>query len=180
MSRFLLVLVIVISAVTSAPAQTSAGYKLTEYSFNNGGDPLKGSFSASSSYRVRLDAIGSAAVHLGLSSSAYRLDGGFVAAFPPPGEVLNQRWTSDSTMVWDAEKSVGSYDIYRDLLSSLPGTFGICFQSGITTETASDPATPHPGDGWFYLVTARNSLTEEGTKGFLSNGMERSNLLPCP
>ena len=30
------------------------------------------------------------------------------------------------------------------------------------------------------LVTARNRLTEEGTKGFTSAGAQRSNPAPCP
>ena len=32
----------------------------------------------------------------------------------------------------------------------------------------------------FYLVTARNRLGEEGTKGYRSPGIERPNDAPCP
>ncbi len=167
-------------ACGSALAQSSASYKLTQFSFDYGGDPNNGGFAASSGYHVKLDAIGGAAITAGLSSSGYHLDGGFVASYPPPGEVRNQIWTDSSTLAWDPEKSVGSYSVYRDLLSALPGTFGACLQSSLITETASDAANPPVGTGWFYLVTARNALAEEGTKGYKSNGVERTNLLPCP
>jgi hypothetical protein len=41
-------------------------------------------------------------------------------------------------------------------------------------------AVPDPGQGFFYLVTARNRLAEEGTKGSTSAGVPRSNAFPCP
>ncbi len=116
----------------------------------------------------------------GVSSPGYHLDGGFVASYPPPGEVRNQAWTGSSTIVWDPEKSVGSYSVYRDLLSTLPGNFGTCLQSSLITEFASDASNPPVGIGWFYLITARNVLAEEGTKGYRSNGSERTNPAPCP
>ena len=65
-------------------------------------------------------------------------------------------------------------------MSTLPGSFGTCVQSSVATETASDAANPPLGAGWFYLITARNVLTEEGTKGYRSNGIERTNPAPCP
>ena len=102
------------------------------------------------------------------------------ALCPPPGEVRNQIWTDATTMVWDHEPSLGTYNLYRDLIGALPGGFGACFQSGIATESATDAALPAVGDGWFYIVTARNNLGQEGTKGFQSNGAERSNPAPCP
>ena len=83
-------------------------------------------------------------------------------------------------MEWDPEKSVGAYSLYRDLVSTLPGGFGTCFQSGISNEGWSTAEAPPVGRAWFYLVTARNRLGEEGTKGFMSNGTERSNPSPCP
>jgi hypothetical protein len=164
----------------SAFAQASAGYKVTESTFNNGGDPSNGSFAASSGYHVRLDALGGVTADRGLSSPGYHADGGFVAGFPPPVEVLNLKWTSSSTMVWDPEKSVGSYALYRGLVSTLPGGFGTCLQSNLISETANDPAIPPFGAAWFYLVTARNALAEEGTKGHRSDGLERPNPAPCP
>ena len=163
-----------------AAAQTSASYKLKEFSFNDGGRPAGGSVAASASYRIKLDAIGDAVTQAGLSSASQRMDGGFVSDYPPPGEIRNERWTSKTSMAWDPERSVGAYEVYRDLLSTLPGAFGSCFQSSLTAEAATDAASPAAGTAWFYLVTARNRLGEEGTKGFRTGGAERANPSPCP
>ncbi|PYT33187.1 MAG: hypothetical protein DMF52_16120 [Acidobacteria bacterium] len=43
---------------------------------------------------------------------------------------------------------------------------------------ASDPTIPP--QGFFYLITSRNRLDEEGIKGHASSGVERANPLPCP
>ena len=180
MKRIACLALTLLSAAALALAQTSASYRLAESSFDFGGDPVNGAFAASSSYHVRLDALGGTAIATGLSSASYRADGGFVASYPPPGEVLGQNWTSNTTMACDPEGSVGSYGLYRDLVSTLPGGFGSCLQSPIATETATDSADPPVGAAWFYLVTARNTLLEEGTKGYESNGTERSNPSPCP
>jgi hypothetical protein len=174
-------LAIVLSATgTIVLAQTSASYKLTESTLNDGGRPANGSIASSASYRIRLDAVGSAVGMTGLSSASQHMDGGFVADYPPPGEVSNERWTSKTALSWDPEKSVGAYEVYRDLLSALPGSFGTCFQSALSSEAATDAANPAVGTAWFYLVTARNRLGEEGTLGFRSSGAERSNTSPCP
>jgi hypothetical protein len=84
------------------------------------------------------------------------------------------------TLSWDPERSVGDYDVYRDLLSSLPGNFGACLEHDVPAQTAVDVGIPGVGTGYFYLVTAENRLDEEGTKGFRSNGSERLNPAPCP
>ncbi len=173
-------LVLLAAGVGIGRGQTSASYRLTEAVLNAGGDPNGVSFAASGSYRIRLDAIGQAVVLPGAGSATFHLDAGFVADYPPPTEVGNLRWTDSATLVWDPEKSTGEYELYRDLISTLPGGFGTCFQAGIAGETWSDAATPAVGSGWFYLVTARNLLAEEGTKGFQSSGAERTNPSPCP
>ena len=173
-------LLVVFAMNGAAMAQTSASYKLGEFTFNNGGDPANGSFAASASYRVKLDAIGDAAAAAGLSSASQRMDAGFVSDYPPPGEVQNARWTTKTTLTWDPDKSIGSYDVYRELVSTLPGNFGACSQSAVPSETATDGANPAAGTGWFYLVTAKNRIGEEGTKGFRSSGAERPNPSPCP
>jgi len=174
-------LAIAISAMsTVAMAQTSASYKLTEFTLNGGGRPANGSIASSASYRIKLDAIGDTVAATGLSSASHHLDDGFVSAYPPPGEVRNERWTGKTVLSWDPEGSVGTYEVYRDLMSSLPGSFGACFQSPLLSETATDVTSPASGTAWFYLVTARNRLGEEGTKGLRSSGIERSNASPCP
>jgi hypothetical protein len=176
-----IILSIAVSAMgTDALAQTSASYKLVESTFNNGGHPANGSSATSASYRIKLAAVGDAVTTTGLSSTSHRMDAGFVSPYPPPGEIRNERWTSKSTLSWDSEMSVGSYQLYRDLLTTLPGGFGACLQSSLPAEAATDAAIPAVGTAWFYLVTARNRLGEEGTKGFRSSGAERPNVSPCP
>jgi hypothetical protein len=166
----------------TAVAQTSASYKLKEYTFNNGGHPANGSFASSTSYRIKLDAIGDAIVSgSAMSSASNRMEGGFVGDYPPPGEVKGDLFTNKTTLTWSPEKSVGTYDVYRALVSTLPGlAYGACLQNGITTETATDTVTPSVGQGYFYLITARNRLGEIGTKGYASSGTERANAAPCP
>jgi hypothetical protein len=165
-----------------ALAQQSPSYKLQESTFNNGGDPAGGAFASSAGYRIKLDALGGGVLGTGLSSGSFRMDGGFVAAYPPPTEVLALRFDppGKSSLSWNPERSAGSYNLYRAGVSTLPGTFGACFQSGIAGASATDAAVPAAGAGTFYLVTVRNRLAEEGTKGYRSNGVERTNAAPCP
>lgn len=167
---------------TLAQGQQSTSYKLKESVLNNGGDPLAGSFASSTSYRIKLDALGEGVVGPNLSSVSFRLDSGFAAAYPPPAEVLGLRFSPPgaSSLAWDPERSAGSYNVYRAAVSSLPGTFGACFQNGIGGASTVDSASPSSGAAYFYLVTARNRLSEEGTKGYRSSGVERSNNAPCP
>jgi hypothetical protein len=180
MKSILCLVAALIAAVGTAAAQSSASYKLTEFAFNAGGDPMGGSFAASASYRIKLDAIGDGLIGAGLSSTSFKLGAGFVDDYPPPGEVRNVHWSDATTLLWDPEPSVGSYDLYRDFFSTLPGSFGSCFQASIGSETWTDGTNPAIGTGWFYLVTAKNRLYEEGTKGFQSNNSERGNPAPCP
>ena len=58
--------------------------------------------------------------------------------------------------------------------------YGACEQYGLTGNSATDNAAVPAGDGYFYLVTAENRLDEEGTKGFDSAQVERTNDAPCP
>jgi hypothetical protein len=177
--RTILVTAVLLASAASAQAQTSASYKLQESVLNSGGHPAQGSVLSSASYHVRLDAIGDGA--LGLASASFHVDGGFVDAYPPPGEVLQQIFSSSTTQAWSPERSVGRYEVYRDSLTALSGGgTGACFTSGLSAESASDTSDPAVGQGWFYLVTARNRLGEEGTKGFRSDGSERPNPAACP
>jgi hypothetical protein len=168
-------------AVSPVLAQTSASYKLTEAILNSGGDPSQGATLTSASHHIKLDAIGDSAIGVGLGSANFHMDAGFVDVYPPPGEVLGITFASDKkTIRWNPERSIGSYDLYRDLTSTLPGNYGACLQSLITDNTWTDAATPPTGKSWFYLATAKNRLTEEGTKGKRSSGTERQNPTPCP
>lgn len=166
-----------------AAAQESANFKLAEHVFNAAGHPEAGVVLTSASYRIKLDSIGENLVRTGLSSASYRMDIGFGSRYRPPGEVLNLGFLADgTTLVWDAERSVGVYNLYRDLMSALSGgATGDCEQSDLTEETTTDPdPLPAAGDGYFYLVTAENRLAEEGSKGPGSGGDERPNPDPCP
>ncbi len=174
---------VVLAALGLAPpalAQQSANFKLTEWTINAGGDPVNGNSAASASWKVRLDAIGDGVLGVGQASASVHLDSGFVDVYAPPGEVQNQRFTNASTMSWDPEKSIGVYEAYRGLISTLPGGFGSCYQSSLAGTTASDAGNPPLGDAWFYLVTAKNRIGEEGTKGNQTGGAARGNPSPCP
>lgn len=143
-----------------------------------GGHPLQGTRMSSASYRISLDALGDVS---GVRSSAsFRLEGGFVSRYAPPGEVKHLGFTTKSHLVWDGERSVGTYNVYRAVLTSLPGTFGGCLAAGVAPPAFDDLAIPGPGTGLAYLVTAENRLREEGTKGTSSNGVRRLNAPACP
>jgi hypothetical protein len=164
-----------------AAAQESASYRLAEHVFNAGGHPEGGVILTSTGFRMTLDALGESVVGSGLESASYRMDGSFCSAYPPPGEVLGLRFTDRETLVWEAERSVGTYNLYRDLLSALSGLgYGTCREDAIAGETASDPDEPAADAGYFYLVTAENRIFEEGTKGRDSGGTERPNPVSCP
>ena len=172
--RVALVVLTGLLATAGTASQESPGYRLTEHVFNAGGHPEGGTALTSTSYRVTLDAVGESIAGSGLQSTSYRADSGFGSAHPPPGEVLNLRFIDDQTLVWDPEKSVGVYVLYRDVLSSLSGLgYGVCRQQALANETATDNDPVPVADGFFYLVTAESRLGEEGTKGTDGGGMER-------
>lgn len=154
-----------------AVAQESASYKLAEHTFNAGGNPSDGIVLASASYRITLDAIGDSVVGVRLGSSSFRIDGGFVGSFPPPGEVHYLRFIDKDWLSWDLASSAAGYNLYRN---------SECLWPGVSTPPAPDADTPSPGLQYFYLVTAENLLSEEGTTGFDSAGYERANDNPCP
>ncbi len=161
-------------------AQTSASFKLEEHTFNAGGNPDGGVILTSASFQISRDAIGDAVAATGLTSASFQLDTGFPTGYPPPGEVNNLLFTDATTLVWDAEGSIGSYNLYRDLLSNLSGLgYGGCEEEDLTDETTTDNDAAPAGDGYFYLVTSENKLTEEGTKGFNSTPTERTGTA-CP
>jgi hypothetical protein len=174
LERGLLPLVLLLLVASAARAQEGPSYNLEEHVLNAGGNPAQGTSLSSANYAISVDAIGDALVARGLSSSSYRLDAGFVTAYPPPGEVWNLRLLDASTLRWDPEPSAGTYRLYRGLASELPGLgYGDCERQGLTTTTTSD-ADPAPvGEAFFYLVTVANRLEDEGTKGHATGGDER-------
>jgi len=176
LTRLLLVAV----ALTPVTAQVGANYKIEEHTFNAGGRPEGGATASSANYNISLDAIGDGVVGRGLSGASFGMDGGFVSAYPPPGEVQGLVFDSPQLFSWAAERSVGTYNVYKDSTGALPGGYGVCFDFGITGTSAQDLSDPLSGNGWFYLVTARNRLAEEGIKGTSHDGTLRGNLSPCP
>jgi hypothetical protein len=170
-------------AVAAIPcrAQASASFKLSETTLNAGGNPIQGSVLSAAHYRIRLDAIGDPIARSGLASGSFRVDAGFVARYPPPGEVSGLSFANRTTLTWEPERSVGRYQLYRGPLAALPGgVYGSCLLGEIGETSAIDAAAPASGQGFFYLTTARNRLREEGTKGQDSSGAERGNTAACP
>ena len=178
--RVVLAILLILLSTPLLFAQQSASFRLDEHVVNLGGRPDDGVTASSASFRMSLDSLGEAAVRMGLSSSSFRMDGSFGSAYPPPGEVLGLRFSDTTTLVWDPEKSVGVYDVYRDALAALSGGgYGTCWQQDLVGTTTTDPDVPGSGGGYFYLVTAENRLGEEGTKGSDSGGGPRGGAV-CP
>jgi hypothetical protein len=169
---------LVLLAAVGAKAQTSTNYQNKEHVVNSGGNPAP--TLTSTNYKVTLSSIGDGLLATSMSSSSYQMSGGFDEAYPPPGEVLNLRFTSKTDFGWNPEPSVGTYNVYRGLVSGLASGYGSCIQSNLTTPSTSDGTTPAAGQCFFYLVTAKNRLGEEGTLGKNSAGTPRPNASPCP
>jgi hypothetical protein len=173
-------MILVALAVFPVFAQSSASYRLEEHVVNAGGHPLNGTVMASASYRVTLDSIGDALAGPEMNSASYGMGVGFGSAYPPPGETHGLLFSDHDTLIWDAERSAGTYNLYRALMSDLFGAgYGECFAPGLPATTGTDTGTPPASDGWFYLVTAENRLGEEGTKGWDSSATEREGNV-CP
>jgi len=175
-----LLLVFLIVGPLPAAAQESLNFKLQEFVFDAGGHPADGTILSSASFRVTLDAIGEGTAATTMSGSSFQVEGGLVPAYPPPDEVQDIRFSGKDMFCWAPERSGGAYNVYRDPTGVLPGNFGTCSQLDLATECATDSNAPPAGEAWFYLATAENRIGEEGTKGYRSSGVERSNLAPCP
>ena len=171
------ILLAALASTGAAMAQSSADFEIKAQAFNQGGQPAA---VASADFEIRLGSMGSSLAALSLGSASFGVDSGFGLSFPPPGEVTGVLFADRETMDWTPERSTGAYNLYRSLLSSITPGFGDCEQSNLPGETATDADLPAAGTGFFYLVTAENLLAEEGTKGFQSSSVERTNAAPCP
>ena len=161
-------------------AQQSTSFSLEEHVFNAGGHPQAGIEPASASHRLTLGSIGEPFWLRRSVGSTMLLDGGFVATYLPPGEIQDLRFTDPTTLVWDVHPAAGRYNVYRDSLAALSSLgYGACVQTNLSVPTASEALPLLPGSGYFFLVTVENRLFEEGTKGFDSNGVERTGTV-CP
>jgi hypothetical protein len=107
----------------------------------------------------------------------------------PPAEVTNARLEPDrSTLNWDPipDAVPGTlYDVVRGITRELPvghGPAEACVAQGVSSTTASDPASPSTGDSFWYLVRGRHSC---GTGSYGFEGVRGSPAAPrltaaCP
>ena len=176
MKRFL-ALLCALAAVPLA-AQQSPSFSITESTFNSGGHPLAGNVPSSPAFQLSLGAVGDAVSAAAVSSAGFTVSSGFVEWFGPPGEVRNLRFPDAFALAWDPDGSVGDYALYRGTVTvPFDSGFGSCQQPPppLGSAEAVVAAVPAPGTAFFYLVTARNRLGEESTKG---DG--RANPAACP
>jgi len=172
---------LILALAAAAFGQQSASYTQNEHVLNEGGRPEGGTIATSASYQATIDSIGEGLYPAVLSSSSFQVSGGFVAAYPPPQEIYPLYFQDSQTLAWQPDPSVGAYQLYRGDLATIANlTYGGCFDGGLAAATDTDAAVPAPGQAYYYLVTAANTLTEEGTKGYDSVGAERANASPCP
>ena len=86
-------------------------------------------------------------------------------------------------MQWDAVPDAVSYRVYRGDLAALDcGFAGDCrldLDPDPTDLTSTDSSSPTPGSAFFYLVTAVDVESNEGTLG-VSNCGVRASGVPCP
>ena len=105
---------------------------------------------------------------------------GFMSGFLPPSEVTGLLFTDSQTLTWNADPDAVRYNLYRDAIGALSGLgFGDCYQSDLPGVSTTDTAPVTTGNGFFYLVTSRNRVREDGTKGLQSNGTMRTGTA-CP
>ncbi len=174
------VLILIVLSATWVTAQQSPTYKLEEHAFNSGGEPGGDNQMISKSFKITLASIAEPASAIYLSSAGFRMDVGFDPIFPAPGEVAGLGFTNKTDMTWSVEHSAGTYNLYRQVLSSfVTGTALDCLQKGYVTPSAQDLDPAPTADGFAYLVTVRNRLREEGTTGQASTGLPRATV-PCP
>jgi len=163
------------------PAQQSASFQMEEHVFNAGGRPADGSTTASASFEITLDAIGDSVRPGILVGGNFQLGGGFVTVYPPTGEVELLWFTDHETLEWTPEPAAFTYSLYRGTISDVDNLqYGACLETEIPATTWMDTDLPGPDQGYFYLVTAANKISEEGTKGYDSIAAERANNAPCP
>jgi len=174
----LTILLLSVLAATPAVAQSSAHYRLEQGVFNAAGHPAQGVTLESASYRISLDSLAEDVVAVGLASASYQVDSGWAPAYRPPGLVEGLRFVSAETLEWEPVSGADSYNLYRSKLIYVTD-YGLCFEDNVTSTTTSDPEPPPDGGCFFYLVTAENSLNEEGSKGSTSDGEQRLGLT-CP
>lgn len=161
--------------------QQSASYRLSEGVFNSCGRAGSSALT-SATYRIRLDAMGGSFSDLPLSGPSLRLAGGFVADYRPAGPVPGLSFSASDALEWGPERSAGSYNVYRGALPSFPlaSDASTCLLSGLTSRSVGSLTAPPPGQAFYYFVSARNLLDEEGPSRVDPSGVPHAPSNPCP
>jgi hypothetical protein len=99
----------------------------------------------------------------------------------PPAEVgASLIWSTGSDFGWTAVAAARGYPVYRGTLISLHGGSYDHACRGVSSSNAATDGSipPVPGDGYYYVVSARNLCGESG----LGSGAAgpRPNPSPCP
>jgi len=152
-------------------AQQSTHFMIKGPVLNAGGNPYSGTTPVSAGFKLRPDSIGDGVTAM-MTSASYRMGGGFVLSFPPPGDVMNLRFNDSVTLSWDPQALAQSYHLYRTgdmgtptgLLPSLT-----CGQPDLALATAIDSDLPALNRAFFYLVTAVNCIRVEGPDGLIGS-----------
>lgn len=177
--RWTVCLLLVAASLGVTHAQQSASHQIEQSALNAGGQPRGALTASSASFAITLDSLGDA-ISGDEATGSVLAQGGIPAAFRPPIEVLDLEFVNEQDLQWRSDASAGTYNLYRDLIAALTAlSYGSCEQQALDRPGAIDADAPATGAGFFYLATAVNRISEEGSKGNASSGAERSGSV-CP
>ncbi|HEX6851367.1 MAG TPA: thrombospondin type 3 repeat-containing protein [Candidatus Polarisedimenticolaceae bacterium] len=95
------------------------------------------------------------------------------------GDDLHLDKTGGGRLTWTRTAQGHAYNVYRGTLQS-PWVYDeSCFETESPDATADDATIPAPGQGFFYLVSAKN-LCGESSHGRTSQGVDRFPPVTCP
>ena len=99
----------------------------------------------------------------------------------PPGSPETLRFHDGTLLRWEpaTENGAETFRVYRGVVSALHnGGYGGCRFAGLGANQTTEPGSPAPGEGWFFLVTGHNPAGE-GPLGTSSAGLPRVPDAPC-
>ena len=104
--------------------------------------------------------------------------------FAIPGEVDELAFLADKTTLrWESAAPTSGFltvhEVARGALDAFPVGMATCVGSAVSGQTLTDATLPEAGQGFWYLVRARNSMGQHGTYGRQSSGAERA-VAGCP